>query len=48
MKFHVVEADSNTLRTRDLRARNIDFAVARLLEPLSEDEFAVEKLFNDP
>ena len=48
MTFHVVEADLNTLRTRDLRARNIDFAVARLLEPLSEDEFDVEVLFNDP
>ena len=43
-----MEADLNTLRTRDLRARNIDFAVARLLEPLSDDEFAVEVLFNDP
>ena len=48
MKFHVVEADLNTLRTRDLRARNIDFAVARLLEPLSGDEFSAEVLFNDP
>jgi DNA-binding transcriptional LysR family regulator len=48
MKFHVVEADLNTLRTRDLRARNIDFAVARLLEPLSGDEFAAEVLFHDP
>lgn len=48
MTFHVVEADLNTLRTRDLRARNIDFAVARLLEPLSGDEFAAEALFNDP
>ncbi len=48
MKFHVVEADLNTLRTRDLRARNIDFAVARLLEPPSGDEFSAEVLFNDP
>jgi DNA-binding transcriptional LysR family regulator len=45
MKLQVVEADLNTLRMRDLRARNIDFAVARLLEPLSGDEFAAELLF---
>jgi DNA-binding transcriptional LysR family regulator len=48
MKFHVVEGDLNTLRTRDLRTRNIDFAVARLLEPLSADELAAEVLFDDP
>lgn len=48
MNFHVVQADLNTLRTRDLRARNIEFAVARILEPFSEDEFAREVLFDDP
>jgi len=47
MKFHVVEAGSNTVRTRDLRARNIDFAVAQILEPFNTDEFAVEVLFNE-
>jgi DNA-binding transcriptional LysR family regulator len=47
MKFHVVEAGSNTVRTRDLRARNIDFAVALILEPFSTDEFAIEVLFNE-
>jgi DNA-binding transcriptional LysR family regulator len=47
MKLHVVEADRNTLRTRDLRARNIDFAVAQILEPFSTDEFAIEVLFDD-
>ncbi|MGB8631211.1 MAG: LysR family transcriptional regulator [Xanthobacteraceae bacterium] len=47
MKFHVVEADRNTLRTRDLAARNIDFAVVHILEPFSTDEFAVEVLTDD-
>jgi DNA-binding transcriptional LysR family regulator len=42
MRFHVVQADLDTLRTRDLRARNIEFAVARILEPYSDDEFAAE------
>jgi DNA-binding transcriptional LysR family regulator len=31
MNFHVIQADLNTLRTRDLRARNIEFAVFRIL-----------------
>jgi DNA-binding transcriptional LysR family regulator len=48
MDFHVVQADLNTLRTRDLRARNIEFGVMRILEPFSEDEFSLEVLFNDP
>jgi DNA-binding transcriptional LysR family regulator len=48
MNFHAVQADLNTLRTRDLRTRNIEFAVGRVLEPISEDEFAVQVLFNDP
>ncbi len=47
MRFHVVEADRNTLRTRDLAARNIDFAVAHIHEPFSADEFAVEVLSDD-
>jgi DNA-binding transcriptional LysR family regulator len=47
MKFHVVEADRNTLRTRELAARNIDLAVAQILEPISTDEFAVDVLSDD-
>ena len=47
MTFHVVQADLDTLRTRDLRARNIEFAVVRIFEPFSEDEFAVDVLFED-
>lgn len=47
MTFHVVEADRNTLRTRDLANRDIDLAVAHILEPLSTDEFAVETLTDD-
>jgi DNA-binding transcriptional LysR family regulator len=48
MKFHVVQGDLHALRTHDLRPRNIDFAVGRLLEPVSGDEFAYETLFDDP
>jgi DNA-binding transcriptional LysR family regulator len=39
--------DRNTLRTRDLATRNIDFAVVQILEPFSTDEFAVEVLTDD-
>lgn len=48
MKFYLVQADLNTLRTRDLRARSIDFAIARILEPISDGEIATEVLFDDP
>lgn len=48
MNFHLVQGDLATLRTRDLRTRNIEFAVARILEPFSQDEFAAEVLFNEP
>ena len=48
MTFQLVQADLATLSTRDLRARNIEFAVARILEPFSREEFATEVLFNDP
>jgi DNA-binding transcriptional LysR family regulator len=48
MNFHLVQGDLTTLRTRDLRARNIEFAVGRILEPFGQDEFAVEALFSDP
>ena len=47
MKLHVVQADRNVLRTRDLPARRVDFAIAHILEPIGGDEFAVETLFND-
>ena len=47
MNFHVVEADRNTLRTRDLASRDIDFAVAQILEPFDTDKFAVEALTDD-
>ena len=47
MKFHVVQADRNVLRTRDLPARRVDFAIAHILEPIGGDEFAVEELFKD-
>ena len=47
MKFHVIEASRNALRVRELPARNIDFAVSHIYESLSNDEFAVEELFED-
>src|SRR5262245_7336711 len=47
MTFHLLQTDLATLSARDLRARTIEFAVARIFEPFSRDEFATEVLFND-
>jgi DNA-binding transcriptional LysR family regulator len=48
MDFHVVQSDLNALRARDLRSRNIEFAVMRIWEPFRDNEFALEVLFNEP
>jgi DNA-binding transcriptional LysR family regulator len=45
--FHVVPADSITLRNRELRQRNIELAVALTPQPNAEDSIEVENLFDD-
>lgn len=44
--FHVIQENIAT-RFRDLRERNADLALARLIEPLDEDDLEAETLFND-
>jgi DNA-binding transcriptional LysR family regulator len=45
--FHVVPADSEALKHRELRQRNIELAVAPAREPVLDDELEVQTLFDD-
>jgi DNA-binding transcriptional LysR family regulator len=45
--FHVLPADSVTLRNRELRQRNIELAIALTPRPDTEGDFDVEILFDD-
>jgi DNA-binding transcriptional LysR family regulator len=44
--FHVV-AENPASRFRELRERNVDLALARLLEPLESDDLEAEVIFDD-
>jgi DNA-binding transcriptional LysR family regulator len=44
---HVVHAETGTLELRELRERNVDLMVGRILRPLLDDDIDAEVLFED-
>jgi len=47
MVFHVTQGDPATLQDRELRSRNIELAVGRILEPYPAEGMNAEVLFNE-
>ena len=48
LRFQVEEADTATLKERELRARKADLILARSAVPCPESDMEAEALFNDP
>jgi DNA-binding transcriptional LysR family regulator len=48
VRFHLEEADTVTLKQRELRARKADMILARSAVPCPEPDMEAEGLFNDP
>jgi DNA-binding transcriptional LysR family regulator len=46
--FNVVQAPSIELQYRDLRERNVDLILGRLVTPIADDDLNAETLFDDP
>ena len=46
--FHVTQGDPATLQERELRSRNIELAVGRILEPFPAEGISAEVLFQEP
>jgi len=46
--FNVIQAQAIALQYRDLRERNIDLILGRLVTPLSDEDLDSEVLFEDP
>jgi DNA-binding transcriptional LysR family regulator len=46
--FQVIQAATNELQYRDLRARTVDLIFGRLTRPVTDKDLKVEILFNDP
>jgi DNA-binding transcriptional LysR family regulator len=46
--FHITQADPATLQARGLQSREIELAIGRIPGGISENEFSVEVLFQEP
>jgi DNA-binding transcriptional LysR family regulator len=48
MLFHIVQAPGVIHQYRDLRERNVDLILGRIVEPSADEDLEIETLFNDP
>jgi DNA-binding transcriptional LysR family regulator len=48
MLFHIIQAPSITHQYRDLRERNVDLNLGRVVEPSPEEDLEIEVLFSEP
>jgi DNA-binding transcriptional LysR family regulator len=47
MLFHIIQAPSVTHQYRDLRERNVDLNLGRVVEPSAEEDLEIEVLYDD-
>jgi len=48
LTFDVVQAHTAAQQLRELRERNVDLVLGRIVVPLTEEDLAIEPLFDDP
>jgi DNA-binding transcriptional LysR family regulator len=48
LTFDVVQAHTAAQQLRELRERNVDLIMGRIVVPMSEEDLAIETLFDDP
>jgi DNA-binding transcriptional LysR family regulator len=48
VRFHVIHANTAIMQFQELRSRNVDFLFGRTPLPVTDDDLAVETLFDEP
>jgi DNA-binding transcriptional LysR family regulator len=48
LTFDVVQAHTAAQQLRELRERNVDLVLGRIVVPMTEEDLAIESLFDDP